>query len=186
MALTRKFLQDLNLPGDVIDSIINEHAVTTNNLVNEIQTAKEGADAYAAAKKELDTLNDFKAKYETEKADHERLINEIDGAKAAKSKLDALTAYFESKNITGGNLQIALRGVSLDDIELDGEQIKDTGALDALVEGDFKPLVTADNGSKPGNTRRIDSGAKVGVNDHGGGNRILSLREALKAEYNTN
>ena len=54
MALTRKFLQDLNLPGDVIDSIINEHAVTTNNLVNEIQTAKEGADAYAAAKKELD------------------------------------------------------------------------------------------------------------------------------------
>ena len=61
--------------------------------------------------------------------------------KAAKEK--AVKAYFEGKNITGANLDIAMRGCrdEIGAIELDGDKIKDTAALDALVNGTFAGLV---------------------------------------------
>ena len=59
--------------------------------------------------------------------------------------LAAVKAYFESKNITGKNLEIALRGSrdEADAIELVDGKIKDTKALDALVSGTFAGLVVS-------------------------------------------
>ena len=55
-----------------------------------------------------------------------------------------MRAYFESKNITGANLDLAMRGCGeeMAALELDGEKIKDTKSLDALVDGTYKGLVS--------------------------------------------
>ena len=62
--------------------------------------------------------------------------------KAAKES--AAKAFFESKGITGNSLEIAMRGSSAEiaALDLDGEKIKDSSALDALVNGTFKALVS--------------------------------------------
>lgn len=59
------------------------------------------------------------------------------------AKEAAARAYFESKGITGDNVNIAMRCsvAELAALELDGENIKDTAALDALIAGVCKPLV---------------------------------------------
>ena len=82
----------------------------------------------------------------------------IEERKAAKEK--AVRAYFESKNITGANLDLAMRGCGeeMAALELDGEKIKDTKSLDALVDGTYKGLVSKQ-------TVRVDTGARF----NGGG-----------------
>ncbi len=187
MSLTRKFLKEIGIDETTADNIINEHMTSITGIQNDLQEAKDEVGKAEAIQQEIDSLKEYKSKYETEKAEHEKLRAEVDSASAAKAKNDALRAYFESKNITGDNINIAMRAVSLDSVEMNGDKIKDTTALDDLVAGDLKPLVSAESGGgvaseKENKTRIVDSGAKSGVNDHGG-RTDYSLRGALRESY---
>lgn len=193
MALTRKFLEALGVAEAAIGAIIDEHTATTTRLQDELRTAKGNADKLVTVQKELDDLKaaDYEGKYNAEKKDHDALKASIASEKSKSAKEAALKAYFEGKNIKDGNLKIAMRGVNLDEIELDGEKIKDTKSLDELVEGDYKSLVTTgdggkSSGAKPAKTKVVDSGAKAGANESGGNDgKVMSLRDALRAEYAT-
>lgn len=185
MSFTRKFLEDLGLDKDTVDAVVQEHVKTTGNMQLEIEAAKDAAGQVAALQQEVDTLKGYKDQYEQEKAAHDALRAEVDAASAAKAKNDALRAYFESKGIKGDKIAIAMRAVNPDTVEMDGEKIKDTAALDALVDGDLKPLTAAADGkgSKSGKgTRRVDSGPPLGRNDYGG-KPDYTLRSALKEVY---
>ena len=185
MAFTRKWLEALGVEAATIDSIIEEHTAITNRLQVELETAKGNADKLPNVQKELDDLKkaDYKGKYEAEKSEHDALKASIESEKQKSAKESALKAYFEGKNIKDSNLKIAMRGVSLDSIELDGENIKDTTALDELVSGDFKGLVSSgDSGKSSTKQKVIDSGAKNGQNDSGG-KQNYSLAAALSERY---
>ena len=81
--------------------------------------------------------------YESEQRAHNALKESVSREKARTAKEKAARAYYEGKNIRGNNLAIAMRGTDLDQLQLDDSgNLADTAALDALVEGDFKPLVT--------------------------------------------
>lgn len=148
MAMTRKSLKAMGLSDEQIDSIIEMHTETVDGLKEKLKAAEDKANKLDDVQKELDGLkansgDDYKAKYEAEKkafADYkaDQIAKET---KAAKEK--AVKAYFEGKNITGNNLDIAMRGCrdEIGAIELDGDKIKDTAALDALVNGTFAGLV---------------------------------------------
>ena len=184
MSLTRKFLKELGIADDAAEQIITEHTTTTARMMDELQEAQDEAANVAAIQQEVDTLKGFQTQYETEKAAHDALRAEVDAASTAKAKTDALRAYFESKNITGDKIPVAMRAVSLESIEMDGDKIKDTTALDALVAGDLKPLTVSDGqGKGTKKSRTIDSGAKSGVNDHGSGKPDYSLQSALREKY---
>ena len=60
-----------------------------------------------------------------------------------EAKQKAVGAYIESKGITGVNREIAMRALKdeINAAELDGEKLKDTAAIDALIGGDLKSLV---------------------------------------------
>lgn len=193
MALTRKFLEALGVPEAAVSAIIDEHTAVTSRMQTEIDAAKKDAEQLPVIQKELDDLKaeDYKGKYESEKKEHDALKTSIAAEKSKSAKESALKAYFEGKNIKDGNLAIAMRGVSLDSIELDGDKIKDTKDLDALVDGDFKPLVsTGKDTSKGGGEKKakvVDSGAKSGVNESGGGGKPdYSLGSALREIYSEN
>jgi len=148
MALTRKSLKAMGLTDEQVDSIVEMHSETVDGLKDKLKTAEEKANKLDDVQKELDDLKakkgeDYKAKYEQEHKDFEAFKKNVTAKETKAAKEAAVKAYFESKNITGANLSIAMRGArdEIDAIALDGEAIKDTSALDALVSGEYAGLV---------------------------------------------
>lgn len=170
MALTRKSLKAMGLTDEQVDSIVEMHTETVDGLKDKLKTAEEKANKLDDVQKELDGLkansgDDYKAKYEAEKkafADY-KADQTAKETKAAKEK--AVKAYFEGKNITGANLDIAMRGCrdEIGAIELDGDKIKDTAALDALVNGTFAGLVVTKTvqGAQTANPPANNGGSKL-------------------------
>ena len=149
MALTRKSLKAMGLTDEQVDSIVEMHTETVDGLKDKLKTAEEKATQLDGVQKELDALkakggDDYKAR--AEKA--EKALNDYKAEVAAKetraAKEAAVRAYFEGKSITGGNLNIAMRGAKdeINSLELDDTgKIRDTSALDALVGGEYAALV---------------------------------------------
>ena len=170
MAVTRKSLKAMGLTEEQVESIIEMHTETVDGLKDEIQKYKEDAEKLPAVQKELDDLKNagddgYKDKYESEKAAFAKYKGEQEAKETKAAKEKAARAYFESKNIEGANLNLAMRSsfAEIDALELDGDKIKDTATLDALVSGDLASLVT-----KPQNRVHITTGNKLNT----GGNTM--------------
>lgn len=176
MALTRKSLKAMGIEDEKIDQIIEMHTETVDALKKERDDFRDKAEQYDTVKKELDGLKngkDWKAEHDTLKKafdDYKKTVTEKEVA-AAKTK--AGRAYFESKGIKGGNLEIAMRGAKdeISALELDGDKIKDTKALDALIAGDYKGLIVSES------TKGADP-----VNPPAGGGSVLKSRAEIYAK----
>ena len=160
MALTAKMLKGLGLTDEQRESILEAHADTVNEIKAERDRLKLDAEKLEAVQKELDNLKamgdgGYKDKYEKEHKAFEDYKADITAKESKAAKEKAVRAYFESKNITGANLDLAMRGCGeeMAALEMDGEKIKDTKALDALVDGTYKGLVstTQTKGANPAN-----------------------------------
>ena len=169
MAFTRATIRNLakesgvELPKELEDALVSEH-LTARNAYAEEQVKAE-LEKQPAEKAE--NVKDSE-EYKTLKKSFDDYKAEIANKQAKEAKEKAARAFYESKGITGKNLEIAIRGsrAEIDGIELDGDKIKDNSALDALVKGDFSGLVAttttkgantanppANNGGKTGKTK---------------------------------
>ena len=149
MALTRKLLKGMGLTDEQVDTIIEAHTDTVDGLKADVSKYKSDAEKLAGVEKELNDLKaagdgGFKEKFEKEHSDFENFKKTIQEKETKAAKESAAKAFFESKGITGNSLEIAMRGSSAEiaALDLDGEKIKDSSALDALVNGTFKALVS--------------------------------------------
>ena len=148
MALTRKALKAMGLTDEQVESIVDLHVEVKQALEAERDQYKADAEKLKEVEKERDALKSnadesYKVKYENEHKAFEDYKKSVTEKESKAAKEAAAKAYFESKNITGANLEIALRG-SRDEInalEVNEGKIKDTAALDALVSGTFSGLV---------------------------------------------
>ena len=161
MALTRKLLKGMGLTDEQVDTIIEAHTDTVDGLKADVTRYKADAEKLPGVQKQLDDLKaagdgGYKEKYEKEHSAFEAFKTDITAKESKAAKERAVRAYFESKNITGANLDLAMRGCGeeMSALELDGEKIKGTKSLDALVDGTYKSLV-----SKP--AVRLDMGARL-------------------------
>lgn len=161
MAITRKLLKGMGLTDEQVDTIIEAHTDTVDGLKADVTRYKADAEKLPGVQKQLDDLKaagdgGYKEKYEKEHSAFEAFKTDITAKESKAAKERAVRAYFESKNITGANLDLAMRGCGeeMSALELDGEKIKDTKSLDALVDGTYKSLV-----SKP--AVRLDMGARL-------------------------
>lgn len=159
MALTRKALKAMGLTDEQVDSIIEMHTET----VDVLKKYKADAERLPSVQKELDDLktkgdDGWKEKHDSVKKQFDDYKADIEAKEARSAKEKAVRAYYESKSIEGANLNLAMRSsqAEIEAVELDGDKIKDTAALDALVAGDFANLVT-----KPANNVRIDMSGRV-------------------------
>ncbi len=165
MALTRRALKAMGIEEEKIDEIISMHTDTVDGLKADISRYKADAEKLPGVQKQLDDLkaagdDDYKEKYEKEHSAFETYKADVTAKEAKAAKEKAVRAYFEGKNITGANLELAMRGCGeeMAAIELDGDKIKDTKSLDALVAGTYKGLVSTsrtkgtDTSNPPGNT----------------------------------
>lgn len=194
MALTRKMLKAMGIEDEKIDQIIEAHSETVDGLKEKLKTAEEKAGKLDDVQKELDGLkaksgDDYKDKYEKEKKAFEDYKSEVTAKEAQAAKESAVRAYFEGKNITGANLSIAMRGCKdeIKAIELDGDKIKDTSTLDALLSGEYAGLVvtTSTNGAQTAKPPANTSGNKLTRADvfkrDEKGRYIMSTSERQKA-----
>lgn len=192
MAVTRKFLKGMGLTDEQVDTIIEAHAETVDGLKEKLAKAEADAAMLEAVTKERDALKaggDFKEKYEKEHKDFEDFKKGITAKETRAAKEKAVRAYLESKSITGGNLDIAMRGLSaeIDAAELDGEKIKDTKAIDELIGGTFKGLVVTSTvtGTQTANPPANGGGGKLTKADifkrDEKGRYVMSTAERQKA-----
>ena len=179
MALTRKSLKAMGLTDEQVDSIIEMHTDTVDGLKEQVKTYKADAEKLPNVQKELDDLKaagdggweekakDFEKKYND-------LVAENKNKETKAAKESAAKAFYESKGITGNSLEIAMRGSSAEiaALDLDGEKIKDSSALDALVNGTFKALVSttttkgADTHNPPAISRSVEDLGSLSMADY--------------------
>lgn len=194
MALTRKSLKAMGLTDEQVDSIVEMHTETVDGLKDKLKTAEEKANKLNDVQKELDGLkansgDDYKAKYEAEKKAFAEYKADQTAKETKAAKEKAAKAFFEGKNITGANLDIAMRGCrdEIGAIELDGDKIKDTAALDALVSGTFAGLVVTKTvqGAQTANPPANNGGSKLTKADiykrDEKGHYVMSTAERQKA-----
>lgn len=171
MSLTRKMLKAMGIEEEKIEQIIEAHSETVDSLKADRDKYKEDASKLKNVQKELDDLkakgdDGWKEKHDKVKKEYDDYKNEVTAKESKAIKEKAVRAFYEEKGITGKNLEIAMRGsrAEIDGIEMDGDKIKDTASLTALVEGDFSALVstTTKKGAKtatpPGSTDVKGSG----------------------------
>jgi hypothetical protein len=160
MSITRKLLKGMGLTDEQVDTIIEAHTETVDGLKADVSRYKADAGKLAGVQKELDDLKaagdgGYKVKYEKEHSDFEAFKSNITAKEAKAAKEKAVRAFFESKNITGANLDLAMRGCGeeMAALEMDGDKIKDTKGLDALLSGAYKGLVSTmqQQGANPAN-----------------------------------
>ena len=149
MALTRKLLKGMGLTDEQVDTIIEAHTDTVDGLKADVSKYKTDAEKLSDVQKELDDLkakgdDGWKEKHDKLKCEFDKYKGDVE-AKETKAKANnAVRSYLESKNITGDNLDLAMMACEsiIASAELDGEKLKDTTALDTLVDSKFKRLVT--------------------------------------------
>jgi hypothetical protein len=151
--------------AEIEKCLVALHLGVVDPLKDDLTKYKADAEKLPGIQKELDDLKSagdggYKEKYEKEHSAFEAFKTDITAKERKAAKEKAVRAYFESKNITGANLDLAMRGCGeeMAALELDGEKIKDTKSLDALVDGTYKGLVSKQ-------TVRFDTGARF----NGGG-----------------
>ena len=115
MSITRKLLKGMGLTEEQVDTIIEAHTETVDGLKADVSRYKADAGKLAGVQKELDDLKaagdgGYKVKYEKEHSDFEAFKSNITAKEAKAAKEKAVRAFFESKNITGANLDLAMRG----------------------------------------------------------------------------
>lgn len=191
-------LSEHGMPVENLDKAAEEicgrHSADLDSIKEQRDSYKKDAETLADVKKELDALkansgDDWKSKYEKEHTDFESYKKGITEKETKAAKEKAVKAYFEGKNITGANLDIAMRGCrdEIGAIELDGDKIKDTAALDALVSGTFAGLVVSKTvkGAETANPPANNGGSKLTKADifkkdeHG--RYVMSTAERQKA-----
>lgn len=176
MSLKRETLKAMGLNEEQITSIIEGHTETVDGLKEQIKALKEKYADYDTIKKERDDLKggkDYKAEAEKIKGEFESYKKSVTEKETAAAKDKAGRAFFESKGITGANLELAMRAArsEISACELDGEKFKDTKELDALVAGDLKGLV-------------VTKGAKGAdkVDPPAGGGSVLKTKAEIYAK----
>lgn len=152
MALTRKFLKALGIEDEKIDQIIEEHTAVADRMNGEIEKYKADAEKLPGLQRDLETAqaeltaakdDGWKDKHDKIKQEFETYKADVAAKETKAAKEAAVRSYYQSKNITGKALEIAMRGsgTEIEALELEDGKIKDASALDALVSGDFSGLV---------------------------------------------
>ena len=190
MAFTRATIRNLakesgvEIPKELEDALVSEHLTARNAYAEEqVKAELEKQPAQKAVNvKDSEEYKTLKKSFDDYKA-------EIANKQAKEAKEKAVRAFYESKGITGKNLEIAMRGsrAEIDGIELDGGKIKDASTLDALVKGDFSGLVatTTTKGATTANPPANNGGDKLTKADiykkDDKGRYVMSTAERQKA-----
>ena len=156
MALTRSMLNGMGLTADQISAIIEAHTETVEGLkasVKEAEKKAEGYDALVAEKgklekkyealKEASGSDDWKAKYEKEKADFKAYKDEQANKKAMDDKKAVYTEHLKDAGISEKRIDSILRVTDFTNMEL-GEDGKLKDVNEQTIKDDWGDFITSE------------------------------------------
>ena len=133
MALTRKFLKSMGLEDEKIDSIIEAHTETVDALKKERDDAITRAESITELEKERDSLReqlDNAGDADKVKAEFDAYKAQVEADKMNAGKKAALAAAFKEAGVQRDDfVDLLLRAVDLDAVEMDGDKLKDSAAV---------------------------------------------------------
>lgn len=169
MALTRKLLAAMGIDADKIDEIITAHAETVSALKSERDSYKESAEKYESTKAELEKLEaesnsdgGYKAKYEAEKKAHDALKQEVADGKAKAEKETAYKALLAEAGIAEKRIPAVLRVTDLSGIELKDGAITDKEKHLESIKKEWGDFVTT-SGKVGADTEKPPTGTGGGT-----------------------
>jgi hypothetical protein len=138
----------MGFTDDQVQSLIDLHTEVTDNLKAEIKKYKEDAEKLSDVQRQLDEANsrlkaaekdDYKGKYESEKAAHDKLKADIQTKETKAKKTDIFKAYLKEKGYSDNAItKITKYGGYVDGIELDEEgKITNSDKLMTSVESEW-------------------------------------------------
>ncbi len=152
MAFRRSTLSAMGLTDSQVESIIELHTETVNGLKAEIDKYKEAAEKLPVVQEQLNKANseleatkkdDYKGKYESEKAAHDKLKADISAKETTAKKASAFKALLKEKGYSDYAVGKIAKYSGTDKIELDEEgKISNSAKLLETVESEwseFKP-----------------------------------------------
>lgn len=146
MALTRKALKAMGLTEEQVDSIIEAHTETVDGLKEQIKTYKADADKLAGVQKELDALKagdgeDWKGKYEAEKAAHGKTKSEYAAKETAATHERLLRAQLTNVGITGKRADQIVRLTDMSQFEIENGAYKDAAAVEKHIREEYSEFI---------------------------------------------
>ena len=192
MALTRKLLKGLGLTEEQMDTIIDAHTETVDGLKAERDGFKADAEKLADVQRELDDIkkDGWKGKYETEKAAHETLKQEIADKETRAAKIAAYRQLLTDENISEKRIDTVIKASAalIDSIELDkdGKPIK-ADELKQTIKTEWSDFVvtTKQEGAKVEHPPKNTGGGKMTREDiykkDEKGRYVMSTAERQKA-----
>lgn len=182
MSLTRKALSAMGIEGDKIDQIIEMHSETVNGLKDQITEYKTKAEKLPEITKELDELkkatenpDEYKEKYESEKQAFEDFKKQLEIEKANSAKDKLYRQLLSENHVKSNKIDLIMRTVNLDKLELDGDKLKDSADLNKAIMNDWADFIETTE-VKGTDTATPPNGAENAVEY---GNQIQKFREAL-------
>lgn len=179
MALTRGMLKGMGLTEEQVSAIIEEHANTVDGLKADLKQYKEEAGKSAdlqkeieKLKKQMDTPDEWKGKYEKEHEDFEKYKKDVsDKENLAKIK-EAYRKLLVKNNVGESHIASILRVTNLQELKLDKEgNLVNEDKLSEQIKSDYDGFIP-----KSGT-----SGAKVD-NPPAGSKKTMTKDEILKIE----
>lgn len=146
MAFRRSTLAAMGLTNEQVDSIIELHTETVNALKADIDKYKEAAEKLPDVQRQLEEANsklknsdDYKGKYETEKAAHDKLKTEVQNKETTAKKSTAFKAMLKEKGYSDNAItKITKYGGYVDGVELDDDgKLTNSDKLMSAVESEW-------------------------------------------------
>jgi len=140
MALTRKFLKAMGLTDEQVESVIEAHTETVNGLTADRDKYKTDAEKLPGVQKQLDDLKaegdgGYKKKYED-------LVAENSAKETRKAKETAFRNLLKSAGVSEKYIDRVVEFTKIDDLELDGDKVKDEAARIEAVKKDWPEFIS--------------------------------------------
>lgn len=155
MAFKRKDIEALGIDPDKVQILVEWHTETVKALQAQISDLEDKSGKTAEVQAELDKVkaelktanekieaaekDDYKGKYESEKAAHDKLKTEIATKETTAKKADVFKAYLKEQGYSENAInKIAKYGGYVDSMELDDKgAIKDLEALATSIKAEW-------------------------------------------------
>ena len=182
MAFTRKFLSAMGVEADKIEEIMTAHIEVVDHFKSQLDDFKAQSSELEKLKTENATLttqlkdatdkvtayekDDYKGKYESEKAEHDKLKADVASKETLAKKESVLRSELKSKKYSDDAVKLILsKGGYTDKIELDKDgKPKNIDSIFADIHTDFAMFTPKETiiSSKP-DTPPVNAGGSSAV-----------------------
>lgn len=184
MALTRKFLSALGIEADKVDEIITAHTETVDGLKDEIEKYRADAEKLPSVQKELDELkkdggkeDSYKLKYEKVKEDFDNYKNEVEADKTNAKKSNAYKKLLNGAGISDKVIDKIISLTKLDDLELDGDDIKDADKVTDSIKEEWADFIVKERTEgSPAETPPKGTGKKMTKDE------IMAIKDPMERQ----